>query len=65
VPALDGPCFMLWFEPGKFGSASWGRSRPIEWCSSVCLGMMAQGAERPEASSPGGPAFGVVIVDLR
>jgi hypothetical protein len=27
--------------------------------------MMAQGAVRPEASSPGGPEIGVVIVDLR
>ena len=40
-------------------------SRPAEWCNSVCLGMMSQGAERPEASSPGAPEIGVVIVDLR
>ncbi|MFD2715353.1 hypothetical protein ACFTIK_18555, partial [Tistrella mobilis] len=40
-------------------------ARPAEWCNSVCLGMMSQGAERPEASSPGAPEIGVVIVDLR
>lgn len=30
-------------ESGRF---RWLGSRPPEWCNSVCLGMMAQGAER-------------------